>query len=614
MNYLILATSLLVLPSVVFGGPCSPRTPKHVPCTPIPGEATDVAKANILGHIVAARGMEEDVQLAKIRFEATRDNWRTTKAQKLKACKEALDLHMTQEALYREAMNQTSDLYHVWPKQRGRIAIGRPSDPGMGYVEDLPALWNPLPIDSGRGVKFAARIDGSDEKPHYSGGTNMDPRAPNGLLAATLADGRVLVLKGTFDLALDKKNPGFLAAILYHEARHFDRLSWKDKAGENRGWASADKEERDIYAAGFLYAKTLGLNKKDIAWLDDKYREYAEAVRTGKSITDNSLTPKQEDDWKKHYEVKQLNLEDEYAALANDVSVARVRQMAAQKRDKEVREIRAAKHRPLDERLRTAKADLSRQSCADPGSVTQVMLDSLPKPYDEVFAAKHPRSFDLCESRTYDLITLGENAGVLLTEAEKFRQARIDRDRRAFEEAFAESERRMARRREDDEALRQSRRPDPPPSAEIPPPPFSRSMPQLRDFAINACSAPDRVTIDMLLMPYYDYSYRAYDDQYAGKLVAGLDQCSGRLFYRLIELLRAYDWRQTERRWLQDTVAAYSTPPTSSGGNMWRPHNQGGENKTITPPPPPRHDAEGEALEQLREIERRKRWGLRPIR
>lgn len=614
MKYFLIAASLFSLPSIAFGGTCSPQTPKHVPCTPKPGKATDDAKVKILQHIEAAERMESDVRLANARFVAVRDNWRATKAQKLKACKEALDLQIGQEANYRAALEQTAELYHVWPKQRGRIVIGRPSDPAMGYVEDLPAQWNPRPIDSGRGVKFAARIDGSDEQPHYSGTTNMDPRASNGLLAATLADGRVFVLKGT--LAQMKNNPGLLAAILYHEARHFDRLSWKDKAGENRGWAGADKEERDIYAAGFAYAKTLGLDQTDIDWLDGKYREYAEAVRTGKSIADNSLTPKEEAAWKNHFEAKQLNLEDEYAALANDVSVARIRQMAAQKRDKEVREIRAAKQRPLDERLRAAKADLSRQSCADPGSVTQVMLDSLPKPYDEVFAAKHPRPLDPCESRIYDLISLGENAGVLYAEADKFRQARIDRSIRDFQEAFDESQRREAMRREAEEVLRQSLKPAAPPSGYVPPPPLSHSMPQLRDFAVNACSAPDRIVIERLLMPYYDHSYRAYDDRYASELAAGLDPCSGRLFYRLIELLRAGDWRQTDRRWLQDTVAAYSTPQAPSGGNNapWRPPNQGGRSEAAVPPPPRKHDPEGEALERLREIERRKRWGLRPTR
>jgi len=614
VKYFFLAMSLFALPSAAFGGTCSPQTPKHVPCSPKPGKATDDAKANILRSIEDAQRLETKVQLANSRFVAVRDNWRATKAQKQKACKEALDAQMSQEALYREAMDQTADLYHVWPKQRGRIVIGRPSDPAMSYTEDLPARWNPRPTDSGLGVKFAARIDGSDGQPHYSGGTNMDPNAPNGLLAATLSDGRVFVLKDTFTRTM--KNPGLLAAILYHEARHFDRLSWKDKTGENRGWASADKEERDVYEAGIRYAKTLDLDENDIAWLGQKYQEYAKAVRTGKSITDSSLTPKQEADWKNYYEAKQLNLEDEYAALSQNISVARVRQMAAQKRDKEVRETRAARQRPLDERLRTAKADLSRQSCADPGSVTQVMLDSLPKAYDEVFAAKHPRALDPCESRAYDLITLGENAYTLLTETEKFRQARIAQERRAFEEAFAESQRREAMRREAEEVLRGSRRPDPPPSAYVPPPPISRSMPQLRDFAINACRAPDRVAIGMLLVPYYDHSYRAYDDRYAAELLSGLDRCSGRLFYRLIELLRADDWRQTDRRWLQETVAAYSTTPGSTAGNNapWWPPSQGGGSEPVIPPPPPKHDPEGEALERLREIERRKRWGLRPVR
>lgn len=49
-----------------------------------------------------------------------------------------------------------------------------------------------------------------------------------------------------------------------------------------------------------------------------------------------------------------------------------------------------------------------------------------------------------------------------------------------------------------------------------------------------------------------------------------------------------------------------SAPPRSEHGDK--------DNTTVTPPKPPIHDADGEARRQLEEIERRKRWGVRPVR
>lgn len=194
-------------------------------------------------------------------------------------------------------------------------------------------------------------------------------------------------------------------------------------------------------------------------------------------------------------------------------------------------------------------------------------------------------------------------------------EARAAAARKKFEEAYAESLRQRALENEAQELLRRSRRlpSEPPVSAYFPPPPFSRAFPQLREFAVAACRAPEEVPIDMFLMPYYDHSYRAFDDDLTAKLSSGLGDCPRRLFHRLIELIRASDWRQTDRRWIRSTVAAYSAAPGNSGGNFFPPSNGSGGGATVAPPPPPAHDAAGKALEQLQEIERRRRWGLRPV-
>lgn len=165
----------------------------------------------------------------------------------------------------------------------------------------------------------------------------------------------------------------------------------------------------------------------------------------------------------------------------------------------------------------------------------------------------------------------------------------------------------------------------------VPPPPFSRSMPRLRDFAVAACRAPEEVAIELFLTPYYDHSYRDYDDALARELSSGLDVCSRALFYKIIGSLRANEWQQADRNWIRRTVAelsrlpespaSHTTPPAGGGnggrqgGGGYSGGNRSGDDTSSTKAPPAaRHDAEGEALEQLRETERRLRWGLRPVR
>lgn len=158
-------------------------------------------------------------------------------------------------------------------------------------------------------------------------------------------------------------------------------------------------------------------------------------------------------------------------------------------------------------------------------------------------------------------------------------------------------------------------------SGYVPPPPFAHHMARFRSFAVEACRSPENVPMGHFLTPYYDHSFRDHDNALAQRMSAGLDACSQRLFYRLIEMVRDMSWRQADRAWIREAVELYSRPPQRSdplpsvggngGGGNGGGNRGGGE---VSPAPPPvRHDAEGEALRQLQEIERRKRWGLRPV-
>ncbi|MBI2387225.1 MAG: hypothetical protein HYV14_14630 [Elusimicrobia bacterium] len=95
------------------------------------------------------------------------------------------------------------------PTHEDEITIGQPAEADMQYMAGLKATWGPEVTDSGPGVKLAVRIDGSDGKPHFMGATKMDPYKPEGRFAVTLLDGRVLISKDTFQIAVDKKNLGF---------------------------------------------------------------------------------------------------------------------------------------------------------------------------------------------------------------------------------------------------------------------------------------------------------------------------------------------------------------------------------------------------------------------
>lgn len=350
MKLRTLALCLLLSPTSASAALCS-VAPEGTPCTPDPGPETDWAKDNIKGFIKHAQGLEPFVQQLRAEYLAVRDS-SASDENKLEACRKYFAAVAAQEQSYQEAMDQTQRLYHVKPDKQSRIAIAEPSDPEMGYVTGLSALWNPRVTDSGAGVKLAVRIDGNDGKRHYSGATQMDPRNPGGRQAFTLADGRVLVLKDTFDIALKKDNPGYLARVLYHETRHFNRLSWRDDNGKARGWEKTDKEELAAYTRDLKMAKVFGLDEKDIADLRKNKNDYAAAVSSGIPLNNDRLTPQEEAVWKDHYEHKQVNIEEEFTALTKKVDDARRRQEALQKR---LAEERLAREKAEAERIEKEK-------------------------------------------------------------------------------------------------------------------------------------------------------------------------------------------------------------------------------------------------------------------
>lgn len=525
MKTLFLTFCLLAGAQSARAGLCS-ETPAGIPCRPDPTEETAAAKAKILKKISTAQSLERDVKRLEAAYRAVRDNPNSTLEEQFAACETYRRRKVVQDSLYKEALNLTEELYQVGPEKRV-VSIGVPKDPAIGYVVGLSAGWDPQVTDSGPGVKLALKVEGSDNKLHYTGAVSMDPSQPDNHEALTTQDGRVLVLKGMFDLALKKKNPGILARLLNHEAKHFEHLCRELTEGKFTGWDSPEYEETGAYLADVVTAKDLfGMSDADVAVLRTHYEANRKALNRGQA-TSRAITPTQEALWKAQYENVQINLEDELAKLQAMVTASRAQQME-----------------------------------------TQRLADPVKKNWWE---NGDPEKFRRGLAKLKELPSTTLNTGY------------------------------------------------------IPPPPLSMAFPKLSAFAVAACRAPDQVEIDLFLTPYYDTSYRGYDDGLAGRFAEGMDSCSRQLFFQVIELLRAYDWRQADRQWVINAVAYYKRPAPHNPAAGYAPPSNGerrGEPRSVdrsaddpsTPPPAVKHDPEGVALEQLREMEMRKRWKLRPVR
>lgn len=319
--------------------PCS-KAPPGYPCTPDSGDETKAAKKEILDLIERAKNQEANVAKLKDAYLAVRGKTAIDDETKFAACESYYNARKAQDQLYKAALDKTEALYHVGP-DHARLTVEKPSDPAIGYVEGLTANWDPQVTDSGPDVLLAVKIHGSDNKDHY-GGAVMDPSTKDnkpGIQAMTFEDGRTVILKASFDLALRNKNPGFLAHLLYHESRHFNQLSRDsgDGSGNRRGWASTEEDEKDAYNDDVAVAKLFGLTKKQVDGMNESLATYTDAVANNR-LTKLKSDPKTQATIRDYYENRQVNIADEYGALKLKVDAARAAQAEAQRIDRERRE------------------------------------------------------------------------------------------------------------------------------------------------------------------------------------------------------------------------------------------------------------------------------------
>lgn len=314
MKALFLAVCLSLVPRAAFAEYCS-KVDAGVPCTPDPGKATTKAKKEIVRLIERAMQADQDVKDLEQSYRDVRG--KVAPAQEL----EALELYRTakrkQDGLFKQAMNKTEELYQVGPIVK-EVPIAKPADPALHYVKDLTAVWDPQVAESGPGISMVVKIKGSDKVYHYAG-VDLDPGVPGGLFALTFQDGRIFILKHAFVIA--QKNPGFLAHLLYHESRHFNRL--------RRGWASVEENEKAAYQDDLAMADVFGLTPKQKGGLQQSFDTYDMEVYHGR-LTYPHPTPAQERTLGRYYEEEQLNLEEAYSTLKATVEEARRKSLTSE--------------------------------------------------------------------------------------------------------------------------------------------------------------------------------------------------------------------------------------------------------------------------------------------
>lgn len=277
--------------------------------------------------------------------------------------------HIAQDQLYQQVIDLTLSLYHLKPRAT-KLTVAKPTDPKLEWMSGLQAKWKPGPVDSGPNQMFAFKVFGSDGDYHYGGLTSMDPTNPDpnqlARYAITLPDGRVLILKGTVELALEKQNLGFLGSVLYHEIQHYDALQ-RPSGGKKKNsisWTTPGNDEKMAYSRQDATHEIFDLSERD-------ERDIEDGIALAQNAIDHPATdsydkgPATNAAWEDYYSDTQVNLSEEYARLKKEVAGA---------------------FRKRDQALLDRLSDIALRACAvPPGRITQAELDALPAPNDYDF-------------------------------------------------------------------------------------------------------------------------------------------------------------------------------------------------------------------------------------
>lgn len=423
-----------------------------------------------------------------------------------------------------EMIRDVESAYNAAPLVK-RGTARKPVGGKMSWIEGMPAEWRPR-------LSFAddvyRRYKANDGSEHY-GATNLAAYSGN-----TFPDGEALISAEVLAAAIQDKNPGVIGQVIFHEGRHFEKLT-------STGWAHREEEELRAYSAVLANAGAFELSQDWEKVQRDSIEENREAIRNNrKSIF--VVSPAEERQIKAIVEAQekgQRGLEEYYQGLKEHVVLLRAQA--------------EAERRQSDNRLRLALVDIVIRSCETPGSVDQSELDNLQNPHDPNFYieadGRMPSGLGDCSTLFVELawrLRDGESLDAVYLSA---------RSRRAVPIPVNPG----------NPVVPIRPRPIVSPTPLRPTVPFASMLPSIKQLSSDACQSPDRVST-RYLMSSFDISFSPSDDPAINGYLMLLGSCERRVFEEIVARIRAGQGREIDAQWVRERGAANRVPPQNGGG------------------------------------------------
>jgi hypothetical protein len=250
---------VVLLTGTALAAPC-PGAPGE-PCTP-----SAVEKGEVLRIVKEAFDSEVEMKEASKERELATARGDYEETERLTQVIEDRENLMNKG--FADALTETAKAYNVGPRNAaGSVAL--PKDPfGRGaWAAGLPAYWAPQVRYELKEIRRFSKPDGSV---HFVDGT-VDPANVAGV---TYPDGEVRILAQNLREALVSGNPGRIAYILHHEARHFDDIV-------SRGQSGRAQDELRAYTDSVRDAAIFELDPKGVEKLIDRKAKNMAIVKSG---------------------------------------------------------------------------------------------------------------------------------------------------------------------------------------------------------------------------------------------------------------------------------------------------------------------------------------------
>jgi hypothetical protein len=260
------------------------------PCTP-----DDKLKNEIKEAIAQGREAEERMRSAWDNRKKAADNG--DEDGMYDAIVEAHEYQRDMEEGFSKAMRLIVEYYHISPPAMAGQVVGirDPSERGK-WAQGMEVEWSPEFVSD---TSEHVRVVGADGAPHYLGG-EINLRLSGG---RTYVSGKTSIYRQAIEEVWISGNPGMLASIMHHEARHFSELI-------GRGWDSLEKGEVRTYRESIAAADIFELNDAAKDKLKDHLKQYSQVLSRGK---ENSLFPSPEQELRNEIEFeKALNKRKEF--------------------------------------------------------------------------------------------------------------------------------------------------------------------------------------------------------------------------------------------------------------------------------------------------------------